>query len=140
MRFNRYLKEEYFTRVGDYEIFLNPSQREVSKLYASSQSIRSLVDFNNKVCFMFDGDLLHQVAIKQIINEYNNSGLFYCGEAYTINYKGRPTMIIDFSEGGFKVVNHQAMWIDKEIGGDINWFLKYLKHLSDFANYKVESN
>ena len=139
MRFLQSIQEEYFTRIGSYEIFKNPSQKEVSVLYGLEMGIRSLVDFDNKICFMFSGDLLHQSAIKQIIKEYDGSGLFYCGEVYNTFFKDVATMIINFTHGGFKVVDHKAMWVNKW-SGDINWFLNYLKHLPDFKNHKIEDN
>jgi hypothetical protein len=140
MKFLQYIQEEYFTRLSNYEIFKNPSQKEVSNLYNKSQSIRALVDFDNRVCFMFDSDLLHQSAIKQISKEYNDSGLFCCVEVYTMGTFDNPKMIINIAGGTFKVVGHRAIWIGAKLISGTNWFLDFLKHLPDFKNYKLEED
>lgn len=108
-RHERNLKnEEYFTRLEKFEIFKNPSNKEITDLFKIRKAMRALVDFKNKVYFLFDSDLLHQTASKAIAKEYEGMGYFYCMEVYMKNQGIRVRLADDL----FKIKAKQSMWVN----------------------------
>jgi hypothetical protein len=110
---------------------MNPSNKEILSCWNKddNRAIRALADFDNNVLFLFESDLLHQVAIKAIVKEYKESGVFYCIEAWDKNGKVRVTETGE----GFKVVNGKALYLylgEKEPSrADMVWLKNKFKFL-----------
>jgi hypothetical protein len=141
MRFEKYLEEEYFGRAEEFEIFMNPSNKEILTCWNknNSRAIRALADFGNNVLFVFESDLLHQVAIKQIVKDYKKSGTFYCIEAWDKNDRVRLTETGE----GFKVVNGKALSVylgEKEpTRADMIWLKNKFKFLGKIEEEYLHS-
>ena len=61
----RLSKDEY------YEIFKNPSSREVNEAKSKDLGVRFIIDFNDKIFYVFNENLLHSVASKKLGVKYN---------------------------------------------------------------------
>jgi hypothetical protein len=59
MKFFAYLKEEYLSRTYDYEIFVNPSPKELASIEGRPIEVRFFVNFKKKVIVVWDAKLLH---------------------------------------------------------------------------------
>lgn len=77
----RRLMEEWLKTVKDvngetYEVFVNPSQKELSDLFKEGISyIRFLIDFKEKKVYMWDGDFLHTDMSRRIKKPYRLGGV-----------------------------------------------------------------
>jgi len=64
MKFIGYLKEEYISRLGDYEIFVNPTSTELSSISkARPIEVRFFVDFEKKNLLVWNINMLHRRAL-----------------------------------------------------------------------------
>lgn len=61
----KYSKDEY------YEIFKNPTSKEVSDAKSKEFGIRFIIDFKNKSFYIFNDNLLHAAAAKKLKIHYN---------------------------------------------------------------------
>ena len=70
MKLEQFVKEEWeeTTKIGKetYEIFKNPSNKEMMGLKAKDGEVRFIAFFPTKTLYAFNGDLLHHIAYYKI--------------------------------------------------------------------------
>jgi hypothetical protein len=80
MTLKDFLNEEWADTIKDkrgetYEIFVNPSQKEITDFVKEEiEYIRFLIELKNKKVYVWDGDLLHEDAAKELNKPYSTSG------------------------------------------------------------------
>jgi hypothetical protein len=88
MRFQQYIAEEYFKRFGKWEIFTNPSWKELHEIERDSNQqgthgfIRFLLTKDLKTLYAFPASMLHGNAAL-VIDEENSTDI---GRNYEIHY------------------------------------------------------
>jgi hypothetical protein len=88
MRLKKYLEEEYFSRSHRWEIFKNPSNSELSKLFIESNklsghnSLRFLLTMDKETLYAFPAGMLHGNAAL-VIDEINSTDI---GRDYEDHY------------------------------------------------------
>lgn len=73
MKFKEYLDEEYYGRGGNYEVFKNPSKKEIIECSRTSKSAHGFVRFlltkDGKDLYVASAALIHQWMAKVIDRE-----------------------------------------------------------------------
>jgi hypothetical protein len=73
MKFQQYIDEEYYGRGGNYEVFKNPSKKEIIECSKASKSVLGSVRFlltkDGKDLYVAPAALLHQWMAKVIDRE-----------------------------------------------------------------------
>ena len=64
MKFTQYLIEEYSTRTEGYEIFINPTAKEIFGI--KDAYVRCIADFEKKDLYVFSHTLIHDRAMQKL--------------------------------------------------------------------------
>ena len=124
MKFLKYLQEEFagsrqiykFSKRGevDVEFFSNPTPAEIKDAYKASEDakcIRFLVDFDKKTVIIWEGSILHPIAMKSFNKKYNKLDDFFIGVAMPIS--GRMKIITKYDKYFLSKVTENKKWLDK---------------------------
>ena len=74
MRLQQYLKEKYLNTFHqdygneDFEVFINPSKKELRELVNQEGGFRFLIDFKNKKFYAFSSRMFHDTVISKLPN------------------------------------------------------------------------
>src|SRR5574343_610064 len=123
MRFEKYLSEEYLMRVRSFEIFKNPSNKEISDLSKQTRgTIRILLDEEDKDnWYIFPSALLHKYALESMIEDEQvlwNRGKYRSAEVYILPDKialsiFHGTYIVKNGEIQYKTTDYNKKEIKK---------------------------
>lgn len=87
MKFQRYLNEKYFGTMrtfsgynsGDYDIFINPSKKEIKEAIGDSAGYRYTIDFKNKKVYVFSANAVH-ADLFNVIDELPTYFMYWNGD------------------------------------------------------------
>lgn len=127
MKFQKHLEEEYLMRWQKYEIFKNPSQREITALSKQwAGKLRFLVDEKDKkTWYLFASNFLHQWALEHMADEdVVEDSTFRSGEIYVYPDK----VIVYLFHGTYKLVGRNSIFTSTDYNpDDYKWILNKLK-------------
>lgn len=139
MRFQNYLEEEYFTRFSKWEIFTNPSRKEITDIEKQSKEqgtdgfIRFLLTKDMKTLYAFPSSMLHGNAAL-VIDERNGTDLgrnyeehYYPLEGFW-DYKGNEGVMFMKPSVVFHPTEEQDEEITKVMKEKFNIKIKMFAH------------
>lgn len=141
--FKELLREEFVTADENFEIFVNPSPKEIRDAADGKREIRFIADNKNHKLYVFNVNLLHGIALGKIMRKDYGHHMIR-GTAIIANGKWSMDSS-DFIEGLMYLTkgNDEAADKLKEIlSFDTKWADKYIQ-ISDYMNRvrkKLEEN
>lgn len=114
MNFRNYLKEEYFSRIGGTEIFVNPSWSEISKIDEVEQrGVRFIADPKKKKIYVWPAyEAIHLTVFEKAMKKnWTDKFNYFMGEA-----KKRGDQLIVFASDSLEYAPEKYSWI-----ANINW-------------------
>lgn len=147
MRLIQYISEEYFARYDRWEIFKNPSIRDLKKI--GDKKIRFIADNKDKSFYVWKFDLLHWDAWRLAIKKKLNDKRKYDNHVFIDLFPGRGVLL----GNSIKILNSDALEmygeslgtdcinLPKEVNKKFEWTKKYLKNfdewISDLEEYFI---
>jgi hypothetical protein len=137
MKFKQYLEEDYVTRDQRYEVFKNPTPKELSAVCCDI-GIRFIMDMDKKDIYVWKGSIYHYIVYNKLIKEkiFNNMN-----ELNSFNFKILSGNVEEMSGGKmddvhFSLFGGTETYLDekhkerlKEISNlDFSWVDHYFKH------------
>jgi hypothetical protein len=121
MRLQRYLNEKYFGTVrtftppaGDYEIFVNPSKKEMREATDEDGGYRYIIDFKRKKVWMWNANAIH-MDIFNVVDEIkpdDDLALLFTGDFDGKKYNSDTLNMYDEKDAK-ALLNQDWKWVDR---------------------------
>ncbi len=126
MKLEQYLDEEWAasTKVSTktYEIFSNPTKKEISDSFKEDNNIRFIIDGENKKLYVFNIGLLHALATKELQIPYTSD---FGRRVFGIAFKGKEKLKVE----DFDI--HYFNNFLRKYKEESNWIWKYFEKTED---------
>jgi len=134
MRFRDYIREEYIARVDEYEIFKNPSWKE---LRSCDEIVRFIADPKKKELYITDYRILHPTMFKKIGKSWKGYSNYLLGTAERegSKYVMFESDQIDYDMEGTARRRRKWNWIPEE---NWSWLNKYHFDVSNWIESKFK--
>jgi len=148
------------------EIFVNPVRKEIRDIYNSSnlRSARFIAVLEDKLVYVWDGQIIHAITYKKIKNKLKNKTIFEGDGSF--NERGTNIKLNDVGmwyllcnrldlyktnrdesistnvpyvtwNNYIKVANGNWKWLDNYVAGANNFIKKYIKKEIDYLDDKI---